>query len=272
MDFGIIDIVLIALTALLAIIGLKKGIVKQLTGGVTLIGSIILAIFVYKYIANYILTSDLFYNINEKFYGLVASKADEASISATIETAQAEGVQAVLSAIKIPKFLHRIFTGTLADTIASNPNMTVGDFVSNSLSTKAIIVGSFIATFIAGLIVIGILVALLRKIADLPGVKVLDRLLGMLFTLTKWAVVVCILLYLVTLLYKIPSLGTTIEAFMTTQLKLDDDSSMGLTKWVYLNNPILQAMSNLSFSELLKNAMGGSGGEEEIVNSLLSII
>ena len=139
MEFGIIDIVLIALTVLIALIGLKKGIVKQLTGGVTLIGSIILAIFVYKYVANYVLTSDLFYNINEKFYGLIASKADEASMSATIETAQAEGVKAVLSAIKIPGFLHKIFTGALEDTIATNPNMTVGDFVSNSISTKAII-------------------------------------------------------------------------------------------------------------------------------------
>ena len=262
MEFGIIDIVLIALTVLIALIGLKKGIVKQLTGGVTLIGSIILAIFVYKYVANYVLTSDLFYNINEKFYGLIASKADEASMSATIETAQAEGVKAVLSAIKIPGFLHRIFTGALEDTLATNPNLTVGDFVSNSISTKAIIVGSFILTFIAGLIVIGILVALLRKIADLPGIKVLDRLLGMLFTLTKWAVVLCVLLYLVTLVYKIPSLGTTVETFMAEQLKLNDDSTMTLTKWVYLNNPILQAMSNLSFSELLKNVIGGSNGEE----------
>ncbi|MCR5422929.1 MAG: CvpA family protein [Bacilli bacterium] len=272
MTFGIIDIVLLAVTAIIMLVGLKKGIVKQLTGGITLIGSIVLAIFVYKYVANYVLTSDLFYNINEKFYSLISSKADEASMAVTIETAQEAGVREVLSAISIPKFLQGMFVKTLADTIASNPDMTVGNYVSNAISTKAIIVGAFILTFIVGLIVIGILVALLRKIADLPGIKVVDRILGMVFSLAKWAVVVCILLWLVTLLYKIPTVGEKIYAFMDAQLLLSDDNAMGVTKWVYLNNPIFKMLSGVSFSELMQNAISGGGsGEEEIVSSLLNI-
>lgn len=262
MEFGIIDIVLIAITVLIMLIGLKRGIVKQLTGGITFISSIVITIFVYKYVANYILTSELFFNINEKFYGLVASNADADAINATIETAGVDGVKAVLSAMKIPGLVHNMFTKALAETIVSNPSMTVGDYVANAFSTKAIIIGSFILTFIASIIVVAILVHLLRKIADLPGIKVLDRLLGMVFSLVKWAVVVCVLLYLVTLVYKIPSIGDIVKTFMTTQLALDDDTQMSITKWIYLNNPIYTVMSKLSFNELLKGVTGGGEGSE----------
>ena len=266
MGFGIIDIVLIALVVLVAAIGLKKGIVEQLTGGITFIASIVLTFFVYKYVANYVLTSDLLYTISQKFYDLVAANATEEQIKVSVEVAQTEGVKEVLSAMKIPGFIHNMFLKALEDTISSNPTMTVGDYVANAFATKAIIVGAFIATFIVALIIVGILVKLMRKLADLPGIKVLDRILGMLFKVLKLAVLVFVLLYLVTLLYNIPTLGDTIKDFMTAQLKLDDDSQMGVAKWVYLNNPVTKVMSQLSFKEMLSDVTGGNGGEEELAN------
>lgn len=264
MNFGIFDIVLIALTVLVAAIGLKKGIVEQLTGGITFIVSVVLAFLVYKYIANFVLTSDLFYTISQKFYDLVAANATEEQIKASVEVAQAEGVKEVLSAMKIPGFIHSMFLKALEDTIASNPSTTVGDYVANAFATKAIIIGSFIITFIIALIIVGILVKLMRKLADLPGIKVVDRLLGMLFKVLKFAVLVFVLFYLVTLLYNIPTLGDTIKDFMAAQLKLDDDSQMGVAKWVYLNNPIYMAMSQLSFKEMLSGVNGNNA--EEIAN------
>ncbi len=265
MEFGIIDFVLIGITIIIGLIGLKKGIVKQLTSGITFISAVVIAFFAYKFVANYFLTSDLFYNINEKFYGLVASKASEEAINATIEVAKTEGVKAVLSAVKIPGFLHGTFLKTLDDMIASNPSMTVGDFVANSFSTKSIIIGSFILMFIIGLIVVSILVALLRKIADLPGIKVVDRLFGMIFILIKWAIVVCVLLFVVTLFYKIPTLGEKIQTFINNQIKFDDDSYMSITKWIYINNPVLKIVGNLSFSELLKSVTGGTKSSEMLM-------
>ena len=260
MQFGIIDFVLIGISVIVALIGLKRGIVKQLTSGITFISAIVIAFFTYKYVANYILTSDIFYNINEKFYNLVASKASEAAIKATI--AGVAGVKEVLSAVKIPGFLQGMFIKSLDATIASNPSMLVGDYVSNAFATKAIIVGSCIAMFIVGIIVVAILVALLRKIADLPGIKVVDRLLGMIFSLAKWAIAVCVLLFVVTLLYKIPGFGANVENFMKAQINLDDDTYMSLTKWVYVNNPVLKIISNMSFSELLKGVTGGGSSSE----------
>ena len=257
MQFGIIDFVLIGISVIVALIGLKRGIVKQLTSGITFISAIVIAFFTYKYVANYILTSDIFYNINEKFYNLVASKASEEAIKATIENAGVAGVKEVLSAVKIPGFLQGMFIKSLDATIASNPSMLVGDYVSNAFATKAIIVGSCIAMFIVGMIV-----ALLRKIADLPGIKVVDRLLGMIFSLAKWAIAVCVLLFVVTLLYKIPGFGANVENFMKTQINLDDDTYMSLTKWVYVNNPVLKIISNMSFSELLKGVTGGGSSSE----------
>lgn len=262
MQFGIIDFVLIGISVIVALIGLKRGIVKQLTSGITFISAIVIAFFTYKYVANYILTSDIFYNINEKFYNLVASKASEEAIKATIENAGVAGVKEVLSAVKIPGFLQGMFVKTLDATIASNPSMLVGDYVSNAFATKAIIVGSCIAMFIVGMIVVAILVALLRKIADLPGIKVVDRLLGMIFSLAKWAIAVCVILFVVTLLYKIPGFGANVENFMKTQINLDDDTYMSLTKWVYVNNPVLKIISNMSFSELLKGVTGGGSSSE----------
>ena len=262
MEFGIIDFVLIGLTIIAALIGLKRGIVKQLTSGITFISAIVIAFFTYKYVANYLISSDIFYNINEKFYSLVASKASEEAIKATIETAGEAGVKEVLSAVNIPGFLQGIFTKSLDDMIASNPSMFVGDYVSNAFTTKAIIVGSCILMFVLGLIVVAILVALLRKIADLPGIKVVDRILGMLFTLGKWAVIVCVLLFVVTLFYKVPGFGENVENFMKSQIKFDDDSYMSITKWVYVNNPVLKIISNMSFSELLKSVTGGGSSSE----------
>ena len=128
MQFGIIDFVLIGISVIVALIGLKRGIVKQLTSGITFISAIVIAFFTYKYVANYILTSDIFYNINEKFYNLVASKASEEAIKATIENAGVAGVKEVLSAVKIPGFLQGMFIKSLDATIASNPSMLVGDY------------------------------------------------------------------------------------------------------------------------------------------------
>ena len=271
MSFGIFDIVLIALVVLVAAIGLKKGIVEQLTGGITFLGSIVLTFFVYKYVANFVLTSDLLYTISQKFYGLVAANATEEQIKATVEVAQAEGVKDVLSAMKIPGFIHNMFLKSLDDTIASNPSMLVGDYVANAFATKTIIIGSFIVTFIVALIIIGILVKLLRKLADLPGIKVLDRILGMLFKVLKFAILVFVLFYVVTLLYNIPTLGDTIKDFMSTQLKLDDDTQMGVAKWVYLNNPVTKVLSQLSFKEMLSGVTGGNGGGGEELANIVKI-
>ena len=67
MEFGIIDFVLIGLTIIAALIGLKRGIVKQLTSGITFISAVVIAFFTYKYVANYLISSDIFYNINDCF-------------------------------------------------------------------------------------------------------------------------------------------------------------------------------------------------------------
>ena len=87
---------------------------------------------------NFVLTSDLFYTISQKFYGLVAANATEEQIKASVEVAQAGGVKEVLSAMKIPGFIHNMFLKSLDDTIASNPSMLVGDYVANAFATKAI--------------------------------------------------------------------------------------------------------------------------------------
>ena len=42
------------------------------------------------------------------------------------------------------------------------------------------------------------------------------------------------------------------------QLKLNDDASMGVAKWVYLNNPITKALQNMSFEDLFALITGSN--------------
>ena len=138
--------------------------------------------------------------------------------------------------------------------VASNPSVIVGDFLASMLSTKLITVGSFIVTFLVVFIVLKIIIGLLRKIRDIPGIGFIDGLLGGAYSVIKTAIFVCVLFWIATILTGIPGFGDAIANFLKSDMKLDSET-FGIAKFVYLNNPIDNILKNVNFNDLLSQVI-----------------
>ncbi len=232
---GIVDIIIIVAFVLFILIGIIKGMFKQLLGTCALFVAMILAFLLCKPVSAKLYTADLGQNITNSITTWVEKKGE--IFTQNISESNDEMISDALSEVGIPKFLHKVIINEAVDQIDS---MNLGEYIGTKLAHLALVCISYIALFIILFIVLKILSVILGKVLHkIPVVAMLDRILGGVMGFVKAFVVVSVAMILLSFLASVIS---SVNDFVVSDMRLNEEG-FRLAKFFYANNPLLIILS-----------------------------
>ncbi|MBQ3253771.1 MAG: CvpA family protein [Acholeplasmatales bacterium] len=194
MDFGIcglIDIIIVIGLIIAMIVGYKKGFMKKLISLVGVISIVVFSFINCGQLAQFMIHNKIIYpNIFEHINGnILEYMADNNITSVTADEILAE-------ALNIPGFIAKLLLNGMG-----NPES--GDLVlmtTEYLSTMLMNVISFFIIFISLMIILGILKVIADKLRTNGIVRALDGALGMVLYAGIYAVLICVIFYILSLI------------------------------------------------------------------------
>ncbi len=171
----IIDVVLVAIVALSAFLGYKKGLVElgaKLFAGII---AIILTLIIYKPVANVVMSSS---NLDENIENIIIEKTNEI-VDKNTPTSDNKYIQ---------------------NTTESVANQIKGEITkeqANSISKNVIYAGSIIIIFILIKIILTIVIKLLDTVAELPILKQFNEVGGLAYGLIRGLLIMAIFITII---------------------------------------------------------------------------
>ncbi len=217
LSIAIIDIVAFVFLFIAIITGISKGFARQLLSLLGLIAAIAVAILLCGTVSKF---------ITEKMPGLYASVESFVAKTMKLNTSAAQTEAALREALSnsaVPAFLHEALIKSVVES-----GFEVA--ILAKVTGWALNVISFLFLFIVSRIIFAILKKIIFKFVELPFIRTVDKLLGLIFSLIK-----CILLITIILL--------VLSIFMGTKLNdlLIPNGNPSLI------NKLLEAVMNLPF-------------------------
>ena len=197
----ILDLAIILIVALFAIIGIKRGAVKEIVSLVGIIVALALAITISKIGASFI------YNefVEEAIYNTVFEAVEDsvgADISSTIDGLPEEIFQ-IGDAIGVD-ISEKLESGLKEDTnLASSVAEIVSESIAKPLVITIIQLVLFIILFVVFKVLIGWLGKILNIVAKLPVLGSANKLVGGIVGLLKGVIIASIVCYVVIIILKV---------------------------------------------------------------------
>jgi hypothetical protein len=225
---GVIDLVIVAITLLFMLLGIKNGFIKELAGIGAFIGALVLAYFLTDMVRQTVvdltnvnillfnqLNTSVFSN-NDSFTFVI-----DPAIPNLIDLLTAEFVT-----LGIPGFV----AGPLADTV-SQFNGTLGEALATAATNAILFVLGYVVTFILSWIILKVILSQFVKLTESIKVfKLLDGILGVVMGVVRAGIVVGGALLLAGLLsFVIPD----IQNFLNQDLALLDSAKFSIGKFAF---------------------------------------
>ena len=179
----IIDIVLVAIVALSAFLGYKKGLVElgaKLFAGII---AIILTLIIYKPIANIVMSNS---NIDEKIENIIIEKTNEI-VDKNTPTSDNKYIQ------------------DTTESVANQIKGEISEEQAKSISINVIYAGSIIIIFILIKIILTIVIKLLDTVAELPILKQFNEVGGLAYGLIRGLLIMIIFITIIGIFININS-------------------------------------------------------------------
>jgi uncharacterized membrane protein required for colicin V production len=177
MTFNSIDIAIVVILAIFGIIGFRRGLVKSIISLTSIIVGFIAAKLFYLQLSDYIATAT---NINSKINSFVYDK-----LMASFPNGQVS-----LTASDTSSSLQWVLTKLFHSQTIVNDTVST---ISSQITVIVLNILSFVALFIATIIIIKIVGVLLNKISKLPVLSFVNKLGGSIIGIIKGGLL-CILL------------------------------------------------------------------------------
>lgn len=191
-DFSVDTVVAVALLVF-AVIGLFKGLFKELVGFIGTVVAFALAVAFCAKLAQFLIDKT---SLNASIASLIVSNfpSDEIAVSE---------LPNALAALNIPSFL----TSPILDYAAflGTETVIVADVVSGTFAKYVLIIISFVAIVLLVKLACFILKTIFKAVKRIPGVGLMDRLLGAVLGVIKGLIWVCGILYVIDF-FPIPAL------------------------------------------------------------------
>ena len=233
----IIDGVLAALILIFAIVGYKKGFTGQIGGFIILIGSLVLAFLFYKLIAGYVGGITFISDIEGKLLAWLNSKGE--LFETNIRTGGEEAVKSALTSMNIPNFLQDLILKAI--DFENLPDKSIAEYLAPLMFKYICYAIAFLLIFIVSLIVIALVVKLIKKIIDdIPVIGFLNKIIGLGIGVAKVVIAIWLIMYGMTLLCAIPSIGDTITNVVNNYVL-----TTYVGKFLYEHNYLITLISKL---------------------------
>lgn len=229
---GIVDIVIILVAIILMVVGYKKGFIKKL---ISLAGILVIVVFSVMFcgqFAEFMKHHGIFYpSINESICNNIIGNFEEKGIEITVLSVS----EALEQGLNVPKFFADIICNGIENGSAELPAIEAAGRISEYLSS---IVMTIIAFFIL-LIGTFLIVLILKLVADALRtnklIKFVDGVLGMIFYLAVYAVIICVLFYALSIFID-QEWFTPAREWLNVDMMLEDDSKFRISKAIYESN------------------------------------
>ncbi len=236
---GLIDIILVLGVIIFFFVGYKTGFIKKVINIAGVLVILIFSVVFCSQFAEFLTAHNIIYpNINDAIYNSIVNKLAEKNISAdsSLTVLLHDGVG-------IPQWISNLLANAIeSDTIKSTSDAVLS--ISSYITGLIMVVISFFILFIGLLIIIYIL----KKIADglrKNGlIRFVDGVLGALFSLTIYSVVVLVLFCIMSYMMDAEWFSTARE-WLIVDMQLDTDR-FRISKIIY-NGNILTNFLNLFF-------------------------
>ncbi len=206
MNFSWIDIAIVVILLASTIRGLSEGFVRSFLSFFLIIGALVLAKIFSQQLADFFTQNS---NWVAQLHNFVSDKLSTLFGGTAVSSASWTNSSQLFN---VPVSLQG-----LIDNFINTADKTVGDItaiLANNITSFLVVVISFLAIFIAILIVGNILMYILDRLTSLPVLKTFNRIGGLLIGLLKGALICCIfvtLIYFSNLMLGMTGLSTAIN-------------------------------------------------------------
>lgn len=256
---AIADYILLGIALIAFIIGCKKGLLKRITGFLAWVGSVTLTSILHQPVLEFLLDSNNSININSvltNFNDKISTWFIEKSpIFAESLVGKNESIiKSALSEAGIPGFLHSHFIDGLNEAINSGVDYTLASYFANIVSAFICSIIVYLALFLLIFLVLRLIAHFIDKLRDVFAISLIDGVLGGLFSVLKFAFVVC-LIFLILSMIGGTNADSNFYQFISSYLGFDTEGT-GICEYIYFENPILKLISMISFDELIDKILG----------------
>ena len=242
MQFDIFSIIFSVIIILSLIVGLKKGFFKILIRLIKSFLSFALAVAFCKTLANVLMGTVVGEMIQNSLNNAFINHSDIFALTLT-ESNKAEVLTYALQELNIPSFLNNLLVGYIGDLIVINGEINIAEALSTSIAYFVLVAISFIVIYLAILILFSIKNKIFEKIAKLPLIGPLNRLLGAALNCLFGLFVICMITFGITLFVPI---SPTFASWFAETIKLNDPEAFTLAKFFYENNFLVKILELLS--------------------------
>lgn len=232
MDFGVMDIIVIAIIVISTIIGIKLGFIEKLFRLIRKFAAFVVSFFLAKPASVFLMkNTSLDDTISGKIVTWLVEKNALFAQTISPET-QDQVIEDALTALKIPNFLASPLRDKINELLPEvTAETTIGHLFSEPLTSLAMIIISFVVLFIASIIVIFILKKMFKALTKNSILGGLDRLLGAGLGFVEGALIVIIILFGLSFVIN-GSFLPEVSEWLIKDMRLSE-SSFSISKWIY---------------------------------------
>ncbi len=229
-----LDIVVIGIIGLNAFISYQRGFIKTLFKFVSLIVSVMVTMYVYPYVSQFLIhNTGVYATIKDWIIGLL--KLEGAS-----ETAQTTGDQInFIGGLQIPEaFKHILVTNNNSEIYNLLDVNNLGDYIGGMVATLIINIIAFLGVFIIVSILMKVVISLVDLVSKLPVLNQINKLGGLVIGAIIGVIVVWFLGLVISMLSANPSVANVYETLQVSEV----------AKFFYDNNLLMKVVTNISKS------------------------
>lgn len=227
-----IDYAVIAMIAIFAIVGLKKGFVMSVFKVSSFFISIYVSMKLYPLLAGILEKTPIYAGIKDAIIKNLLLRGQEASTSSTVPVSGTAGIKSIMGPLPLPDFFVKIIAGKIpASSELFNINGVV-NAIGDELTKMIIAVISLIVLFIVLKIILSLVSVILKGISRLPLFRQIDKLGGFVLGSIQGFLAIYIVCAVLVLFNANPQFETIFKNL---------DSSL-FANWFYENNFILKWM------------------------------
>lgn len=227
----ILDILLVLLLILVLFIGYKVGFLTRFLKMASTVLGLVFAVLFCGEFAKFLAYVGVQAPIQEKIYQNIIT--DDAFQTFQDSEHTAETLSHFFKELGLPKFIADVAGSGLSEQLQP---LDIAHSVSQSIAHIVVVFLAFLILLIGGTLIVWVLkqvVKLLRK--GVPLFRVVDGILGIVFSAALYFLVLYLLLFLLSLYLQLGTQDGMIEKFICGQLKMDSNQ-FGLAKYFYENN------------------------------------
>lgn len=229
-----LDIVVVGIIAINAIISYQRGLIKTLFSFVSLIISVLLTMYIYPYLSEFLIKSTGVYeSIKNSVIGLLHLNGVSENVTSTGEQIN------FINQLKLPEqFKHMLVSNNNNEVYDLLNVNNIGEYIGGLIATLIINIISFLVVFIIVSILVKIAINLLDLVSKLPVLNQINKMGGLIIGAIIGVIIVWILCLVVSLMSTNPNF---VQIYETLQIS-------NIAKYFYENNLLMKIVTNITNS------------------------